>query len=170
MKYTYHRVCHTRSFKFDKFSSERREKKVINLQYAQFCEQRFLAVAKPVTWKAHKAAHRTNILDGSSVVYGVACVEAKCFGTSLFLLFSKGRNHITHEWLAAKKRGGEGRGGGEMCERKGISFPPSEPLPTNWFLLAFFSRVLLRVCAVKECSLKKKKEKYLLFNSHKYSK
>ena len=47
MKYTYHRVCHTRSFKFDKFSSERREKKIINLHYAQFCEQRFLAVAKP---------------------------------------------------------------------------------------------------------------------------
>ena len=90
MKYTYHRVCHTRSFKFDKFSSERREKKVINLQYAQFCEQRFLAVAKPVMWKAHKAAHRTNILDGSSVVYGVACVEAKCFGDFALSIVQQG--------------------------------------------------------------------------------
>ena len=91
-------------------------------------------------------------------------------GTLLFLLVSKDRNQIAHEWLAAKKRGGEGRGGdGEKCgKRKGISFSPSEPVSTNWFLLALFSWVLLRVCAVKECSLEKKKIIYYLtpINAH----
>lgn len=61
MKYTYHRVCHARSFKFDKCSSERQgKKKIINLHHAQFFEQRFLAVEKPCyvkglqSWEPYK--------------------------------------------------------------------------------------------------------------------
>lgn len=98
MKYTYHRVCHARSFKFDKCSSERQgKKKIINLHHAQFFEQRFLVVDKPCYVKGLQSWEPYKHLDESSVAHSVACVEASVSGTLLFLLFSKDRNQIAHE-------------------------------------------------------------------------
>lgn len=62
-------------------------------------------------------------------------------GTSLFLLFSEDGHQIAHEWLAAKKGGGEGWGWGEIREEERDKFsslrtPPYELILTGTLLLS----------------------------------